>query len=108
MITTVAAFYFLRKDIKAGAMLGEYKMDETATNSSGTMLIASKALRRALALLILALFASNIYIMYTSKLQGGDATALIGGTSVFILSFVSILFTISSHYNLYKYNILVL
>ena len=29
--------------------------------------------------------------MYTSKLQGGDATALIGGTSVFILSFVSIL-----------------
>lgn len=29
--------------------------------------------------------------MYIAKLQGGDATALIGGTAIFILSLISIL-----------------
>jgi len=96
LVTTIAAFYFLRKDIKSGVLTTESKMEETTSNSSDTMLISSKKLRKALALLILVLFALDIYIMYTAKLQGGDATALIGGTSVFILSLVSI-FTYKNH-----------
>ena len=91
IVTTTAAFYFLRKDVKAGVLLSEYEIEETTSDSSDTMLISSKGLRRGLALLILVLFALDIYIMFTSKLQGGDATALIGGTAVFILSLVSIL-----------------
>lgn len=91
IVTTTAAFYFLRKDIKKGLLSTEYKIEETTSSLPERMLISSKILRKVLALLILILFALDIYIMYTAKLQGGDATALIGGTAVFILSLVSIL-----------------
>jgi hypothetical protein len=91
LVTTIAAFYFLRKDIKAGLISNEYTFEETADNKTTTMLISSKMTRRLFALLILVLFAADIAIMYTAKLQGGDATALIGGTAVFILSLISIL-----------------
>jgi TRAP-type C4-dicarboxylate transport system permease large subunit len=89
IVTTAVAFYFLRKDIKSGSLINDYKVEETTNNPLDIKLIASQKLRRGLALLILVLFALDIYIMYTSKLQGGDATALIGGTSIFILSLVS-------------------
>lgn len=91
IVTTAAGFYFLRKDMKAGLIADEYKLEETAQNTNAAMLITSKKVRRTLAVLILVLFALDIFIMYTAKLQGGDATALIGGTAVFILSLVSIL-----------------
>ena len=79
IVTTTVAFYYLRRDIKAGIPLSQSKIIETTNNREETMLITSKKLRRVLSLLILVLFAIDIYIMYTSKLQGGDATALIGG-----------------------------
>ncbi|WP_291633505.1 hypothetical protein [Clostridium sp.] len=91
IVTTTAAFYFLRKDIKAGVSLSGINTEIAMSNPSDTMLISSKKLRRILALLILVLFAIDIYIMSTAKLQGGDATALIGGTAVFILSLVSVI-----------------
>ncbi|NRT34356.1 hypothetical protein OD350_05050 [Clostridium beijerinckii] len=92
IVTTVAAFYFLRKEIKSGELPSEYEEIEDSTSiSSSSMLISSKKIRRFLALLILVLFALDIFIMYIAKLQGGDATALIGGTAIFILSLISIL-----------------
>ncbi|MFW2490497.1 hypothetical protein [Clostridium chromiireducens] len=91
IVTTTAAFYYLRKDIKAGAITNEYEIEETTGNSEVSMLIHSKKLRRILALSILVLFALDIFIMYVAKLQGGDATALIGGTAIFILSFISVI-----------------
>ncbi|OCA98250.1 hypothetical protein [Clostridium beijerinckii] len=92
IVTTVAAFYFLRKEIKSGELSSEYEEIESSTSiSSSSMLISSKKVRRFLALLILVLFALDIFIMYIAKLQGGDATALIGGTAIFILSLISIL-----------------
>ena len=90
LVTTTVAFYYLRKDIKSGVLLSGSKSQVGAVNTKDTMLISSKKTRRILALLILVLFAMDIYIMYTAKLQGGDATALIGGTAVFVLSLVSI------------------
>ncbi|WP_300380138.1 hypothetical protein [Clostridium sp.] len=91
VVTTVAGFYFLRKDIKSGVMSTEYNIDEEENNIEGKMLISSKKLRRTLALLILMLFSIDIVIMFKANLQGGDATALIGGTAVFILSLVSVI-----------------
>ncbi|MBK5240032.1 hypothetical protein [Clostridium sp.] len=91
IVTTTAAFYFLRADIKKGLLSVEFKTEETTSSLPERVLISSKILRKFLALFILVLFALDIYIMYTAKLQGGDATALIGGTAVFILSLVSIL-----------------
>ncbi|MDV4151150.1 hypothetical protein R0131_09890 [Clostridium sp. AL.422] len=91
VVTTVSAFYFLRKDIKSGAMSTEYNIDNEENNTNKKMLISSQKLRRALALLILILFSIDIVIMFKANLQGGDATALIGGTAVFILSLISII-----------------
>lgn len=91
IVTTTAAFYFLRKDIKAGVIYNEYEIEGTTDKSELPMLISSKKLRRILALLIVVLFALDIFIMYVAKLQGGDATALIGGTAIFILSLVSVI-----------------
>ena len=91
VVTTVAGFYFLRKDIKSGAMSTEYNIDDEENNADEKMLISSKKLRRVLALVVLILFAIDIVVMFKVKLQGGDATALIGGTAVFILSLISII-----------------
>lgn len=91
IVTTVAAFYFLRKDIKSGVISDRNEIEDTTESLETSMLISSKKLRRGLALLIAALFALDIIIMYIAKLQGGDATALIGGTAIFILSFLSII-----------------
>lgn len=91
VVTTIAAFYFLRKDIKAGVISDKNEIEDVADNSAASMLISSKKLRRILALSIVVLFALDIVIMYVAKLQGGDATALIGGTAIFILSLVSII-----------------
>ena len=91
VVTTVAGFYFIRKDIKSGAMSTEYKIDDEENNADEKMLISSKKLRRVLALVVLILFAIDIVVMFKVKLQGGDATALIGGTAVFILSLISII-----------------
>ena len=87
LVTTISAFYFLRKDIKAGNIHYEDKINEKTYDIK---LIFSKQVRRFLALLILALFSLDIFIMYKYKLQGGDATALIGGTAIFIMSLISI------------------
>ncbi|MCR1950030.1 hypothetical protein NSA50_03015 [Clostridium sp. DSM 100503] len=99
VVTTVAGFYFLRKDIKSGATTLEYKVEDEVSNKEGnkesnkesTKLISSKKLRRALALLIVVLFALDIVIMLKANLQGNDATALIGGTAVFILCLISVI-----------------
>lgn len=95
IVTTTAGFYIIRKDIKQGILSSEYKEykieEVTENNLEERMLITSKKLRKILALFIVILFALDIFIMYKSKLQGGDATALIGGTAVFILSIISIL-----------------
>lgn len=91
IVTTTVAFYYLRKEIKSGIISKEYKIEETANDSQSSILILSKKLRRILALLILSLFTIDIFIMYIFKLQGSDATALIGGSAIFILSVISLI-----------------
>lgn len=91
VVTTVIAFYMLRKDIKSGNMDLQYEIEQDEVEEENSHLIASRTIRKILALVILILFAVDIIIMYFAKLQGGDATALIGGTAIFILSIVSIL-----------------
>lgn len=91
VVTTTVAFYLLRKDIKSGKLSSEYKFEEISDGSSDVQYLSSKKIKRLLALLILILFAVDIVIMYFYKLQGGDATALIGGTAIFILSLISII-----------------
>lgn len=91
IVTTGVAFYFLRGDIKSGRLQGTVEDDNIKEVIVNPMLIESRKVRRILAIFIGVLFAIDIGIMYIYKLQGGDATALIGGTAVFILSLVSII-----------------
>lgn len=90
VVTTTVAFYYLRKDIKSGAMTIEDTINDEENSNENKIAISSKKVRRALAFLILVLFALDLIIMFKANLQGNDATALIGGTAVFILSLVSV------------------
>lgn len=90
-VTTLAAFYMLRKDIKNNKLATSFKEEEIEEGYEETSVISSHMFRKILTVLIIAIFLADIIIMYLYKIQGGDATALIGGTSLFILSFISII-----------------
>jgi len=94
VVTTIAAFWILRKDLKSGALKVE---EETMRKSMIVQINDGKAsmkeippvVKKLLAAMVPVLFAVDILMMFILKLQGGDATALIGGTSVLILIIVS-------------------
>ncbi len=96
IVTTVTAFWLLRRDLKKGVLKVEASDSkwkatvETAMDNAAEMKLLAPAAKKLLALMVPLLFAIDIIVMYTAKLQGGDATALIGGTSVFILIIVSL------------------
>ena len=93
LVTTVVAFIFLKRDLKTGKLKVEEKSTskgiEAETNNIKTIL--SPNTKRFLAILTPVLFAIDVAIMFIADLQGGDATALIGGTAIFILILVSLL-----------------
>lgn len=94
VVTTIAAFWMLRRDMKAGVLIvGEETSEENKSKNTSDdekgMSELSPSIRKALAGLVPALFAIDILIMFIAKLQGGDATALIGGTSILILIIIS-------------------
>jgi len=94
VVTTVIAFWMLRKDIKAGVLSAKKEAGGKNTvieiNDEGIELKEiSDTKRKILAAMVPILFAVDILIMFIAKLQGGDATALIGGTSIIILIIIS-------------------
>lgn len=92
LVTTVAAFYFLRRDMKRGVLKtttsvnADYPSEE-ATNQPTLLSLGQK---RFFAFLVPLLFAADVAAMSVLDLAGGDATALIGGTSIFILLLISL------------------
>ncbi|ASA24713.1 hypothetical protein [Paenibacillus donghaensis] len=98
VVTTVSAFWMMRRDQKNGswrdglvsaqvvsAALGDRKPGEDAPAT------LSPRLREVLAILIPLLFLADLAAMFALGLQGGDATALVGGTAVLILIAVTLL-----------------
>lgn len=93
LVTTVVAFFFLFRDIKKNNV----KMEYTAIVEKPTLPLQSEAevfplspkLKLFFAILVPVLFIADIVVMFLAKLQGGDATALIGGTALFILILVT-------------------
>ncbi|WP_409304561.1 hypothetical protein [Peribacillus sp. SCS-155] len=85
IVTTVAAFLFLRRDIRLGRLQSSHVAEPGSEDLKEEPDLLTKGQRKIFALLIPAAFALVVASMYFLKLQGGDATALIGGTSVFIL-----------------------
>jgi hypothetical protein len=94
VVTTVAAFILLRKDMKNGILKVEEEIGGENTvieieDDSTEMKKMTVKIRKMLAALVPFLFTIDILIMFIAKLQGGDATALIGGTSILILIIIS-------------------
>ena len=92
-VTTIIAFWMLKRDMKSGVLKVE-EIDSTKTlveidDDIKAMKNMAPSIRKALATLVPLLFALDIVIMFIAKLQGGDATALIGGTSMLILIIIS-------------------
>lgn len=98
VVTTVTAFYFLRKDMKSGKLAAatEFKTntvlnDVLPFSMNSLKFVLTPTGKMLLAVLIPLLFALDVVAMFTLKLQGGDATALIGGTALFIMLAVAML-----------------
>lgn len=92
VVTTIVAFWLLKKDMKSGALSTENILIPVQDKVEKSVLhLLSRSTKKLMAILILLLYLADIIVMYFAKLQGGDATALIGGTSVFILILVTML-----------------
>jgi hypothetical protein len=95
-VTTLAAFFFLKRDMKSGKLTrltGVTAGPEPIDNSD--MLLLPLSQKRFFALFVPVLFALDVAAMFILDLQGGDATALVGGTSIFILLAI----TLTAHKN---------
>ncbi|QMV45134.1 hypothetical protein FPL14_22825 [Cohnella cholangitidis] len=87
LVTTIVAFWMMRKDMKNGKWRdGLVSGAGTGVTGAGSATVAlPQSLKRVLAMIIPLLFAIDVVAMFVFDLQGGDATALIGGTAVVIL-----------------------
>jgi TRAP-type C4-dicarboxylate transport system permease large subunit len=90
IVTTVVAFFMLRRDMKKGK-LSANSVETVSSSDRDTTISLSLSAKRFIALVIPLLFAIDVLAMFKLNLQGGDATALIGGTSVFILILISLI-----------------
>ncbi|MED5018725.1 hypothetical protein P9847_15560 [Paenibacillus chibensis] len=98
LVTTVTAFWMMRKDMKNGTWrdgLVSIKSTGNVLSADGkadevNVVLPSKV-KNGLALVVLLLFLADVVAMFVLKLQGGDATALVGGTAVLILIAISLL-----------------
>lgn len=87
-VTTITAYFFLMRDMKLGKPFPSLSMPQP--NEQKTQLLTAE-MKLFMALFIPILFLIDIVLMIQLKLQGGDATALIGGTALVILLAVCLL-----------------
>jgi TRAP-type C4-dicarboxylate transport system permease large subunit len=83
IVTTIAAFWMLRRDLASGVLKVEEEAWEKDTvvqikDGEDCMKKIPAATKKLLAAMVPVLFTLDILMMFILKLQGGDATALIG------------------------------
>ncbi|MFD0679124.1 MULTISPECIES: hypothetical protein [unclassified Paenibacillus] len=97
VVTTVTSFWLLRRDMNSGKLqAGTYTDMETAAAAADSSAAQgegslSQTIRRWFALLIPILFLADVVAMFMLNLQGGDATALVGGTALLIMLLITII-----------------
>ncbi len=99
VVTTVTAYWMMRRDQKNGTWrdgLISGKNAATSALAADSESVEGQAvipptLKKWLAIVIPFLFLADVAGMFLLDLQGGDATALVGGTAVFILVVVTLL-----------------
>lgn len=97
-VTTGVAFWMMRRDLRNGTfrdglVAGDSGPAALTSSSRGgeERAVLSPVARRTLAVIIPLLFLADVIAMFLLKLQGGDATALVGGTAVLILVVVTLM-----------------
>lgn len=98
-VTTITAFFLIKRDMKNGKLtaatgIANHSPSDLQADSSNAQMLSLNQ-KRFFALLIPLLFAADVAAMFVLDLQGGDATALVGGTSIFIL----LIITLAAHRN---------
>ncbi|WP_336785928.1 hypothetical protein [Paenibacillus sp. MMO-177] len=97
LVTTVTAFWMMRRDMKTGkwndGIISNVEGDKELTGEDDLAFknVLSHGTKLTLAILIPVLFAVDVVTMFVMDLQGGDATALVGGTAIFILLLITML-----------------
>ncbi|MFF2289637.1 hypothetical protein [Peribacillus butanolivorans] len=89
VVTTLSAFILLKRDMKLGRIKAEDNegIVQDQTFSEDLLTLAQK---KFFAVFIPIAFLLDVVALSILKLQGGDATALVGGTAVFILLILSL------------------
>mgnify|MGYP000120552456 FL=1 len=90
-VTTVLAYIFLMRDIKSGKLKVEKMEDIILDNRDDHQVMLNENTKKIFSILVPVLFLIDVIVMLAANLQGGDATALIGGTAVVILIIISVL-----------------
>lgn len=85
IVTIGVAFYMLKRDIKKGMFKDEIKENKVVEDKN----FNKKA--KVATFLVLILFLLDIVAMGVFDLKGGDATALLGGTAIFLLIIINII-----------------
>jgi len=96
-VTTIAAFWLMKRDMRTGRWNDGLIEPVNDTGSGAAEKIdegkdvLSLTSKRILAVAIPILYALNVAAMFAFNLQGGDATALIGGTSILIMLVITMM-----------------
>ncbi|CAG7646358.1 hypothetical protein ACFQI7_23625 [Paenibacillus allorhizosphaerae] len=98
VVTTVTAFWMMRRDMRSGKLTAATgRTDAVQTDNAkdealpAAPALLSRGVKRTLAVLVPVLFLADVAAMYTFNLQGGDATALVGGTALLAMLLISLL-----------------
>ncbi|AOZ94696.1 hypothetical protein [Paenibacillus crassostreae] len=96
LVTTFTAFWMMRRDMKKGSwrdglVSGKSAVFTQSVDEDNTKVVIDVRLKKGLAIAIPLLFLIDVVAMFLLKLQGGDATALVGGTAIIILIMVTLL-----------------
>ena len=88
VVTTTVAFLFLKRDLKKGTLQDIAAFDGDIETIEKVNVLTSNQ-KKWFALLIPILFVLDVVAMFIFNLQGGDATALVGGTAILIFLLIN-------------------
>ncbi|MBM7643826.1 TRAP-type C4-dicarboxylate transport system permease large subunit [Scopulibacillus daqui] len=89
-VTTVTAFFLLKRDMRLGRIVVSQSDIEKANGKTANQQLLANHSRIFFAVLIPILLMLDVAGMIAFHLEGSDATALIGGTIIFLLMMISI------------------
>lgn len=93
VVTVICSFIMLKKDMKSGAMecaISSVDVEEDKTEKSAEKIHEKRGTGLIfVSILTPVIFLLDVFVMYKYQLKGGDATALVGGTAILIMCFVS-------------------